>query len=160
MARRAARLDKGLSARTCSSPAVRRVVCASPGRVPQPPCRVRQHRVTPRTRGATTRGGLLWVTFLGRARKVTSCRAAPGLLQDDSVRPRQMQPRGGEPIPDASDLSPFVNVRTAGTHSVPADALLGDESRYKRHRRQRCWLRCHDHPRNGVANAHPCSASD
>ena len=31
----------------CSSPAVRRVVCASPGRVPQPPSRVRQHRVTP-----------------------------------------------------------------------------------------------------------------
>jgi len=54
------------------------VVCALPGRVPQPPCRVRQRRGTPRTRGAT-RGGLLLVTFLGRARKVTSPRAAPGL---------------------------------------------------------------------------------
>src|SRR5258708_16923806 len=30
--------------------------------------------------GRESRGGLLWVTFLGRARKVTSRRAAPGLL--------------------------------------------------------------------------------
>ena len=31
--------------------------------------------------GRGIRGGLLWVTFLGRARKVTSRRAAPGLLE-------------------------------------------------------------------------------
>ena len=30
--------------------------------------------------GRDSRGGLLWVTFLGRARKVTSRRAAPGLV--------------------------------------------------------------------------------
>jgi hypothetical protein len=30
--------------------------------------------------GRDSRGGLLLVTFLGRARKVTSCRAAAGLI--------------------------------------------------------------------------------
>ena len=54
----------------------RHVVCALPGRVPQPPCRDRQRRVTPK--GARHRGGLLLVPFLGRARKGTSRRATPG----------------------------------------------------------------------------------
>jgi len=35
-------------------------------------------------------GGLLWVTFLGRARKVTSRRAAPGLLCYPLVMRRAM----------------------------------------------------------------------
>src|SRR5258706_2014882 len=35
----------------------------------------------PANAGRDSRGGLLWVTFLGRARKVTSRRAAPGLLK-------------------------------------------------------------------------------
>ena len=53
-------------------------MCISPGRVAQSPHRVRQRRDTPLNKGARHLGGLLLVTFLGRSRKVTSRRAAPG----------------------------------------------------------------------------------
>ena len=54
MARRAARLDKGLSARTV--------------RVPQPPCRVKQHRVTP-AKGRDTAAAFFWFLFLAAQEK-------------------------------------------------------------------------------------------
>jgi hypothetical protein len=58
----------------CLSSAVRHVLCASPGRVAQPRL-LAKYRGNPE--GAANRGRLLWVTFLGKTRKVTSCRATP-----------------------------------------------------------------------------------
>ena len=52
----------------CSSPAVRRVVCASPGRVPQSPRRGRQHRVTPE-KGRGTGAAFFWFLFLAAQEK-------------------------------------------------------------------------------------------
>src|SRR3954464_12226250 len=79
VARRAARLDVELSTSTVRVPwqgtfcvpcqvelRSRHIESGSAGR----PCKYR----------ARHRGGLLSVTFLGRARKVTSCRAAPGFF--------------------------------------------------------------------------------
>ena len=59
----------------CSSSAGRHVLCASLGRVAQPRL-LAADRGNPA--GAANRGRLLWVTFLGKTRKVTNCRAAPG----------------------------------------------------------------------------------
>ena len=59
----------------CSSSAVRHGLCASPGRVAQPRL-LAKYRGNPE--GAANRGRLLWVTFLGKTRKVTCCRATPG----------------------------------------------------------------------------------
>jgi hypothetical protein len=42
----------------------------------------------PFEKGRDTRGGLPLVTFLGRARKVTSRRAAPGLIYSSVCKPR------------------------------------------------------------------------
>ena len=58
----------------CSSSAVGHVLCAPPGRVAQPRL-LAKYRGNPE--GAVNRGRLLWVTFLGKTRKVTSCRATP-----------------------------------------------------------------------------------
>jgi hypothetical protein len=58
----------------CPSSAVRHGVCASLGRVAQPRL-LAKYRGNPA--GAAHRGRLLWVTFLGKTRKVTSCRATP-----------------------------------------------------------------------------------
>ena len=58
----------------CPSSAVRHGVCASLGRVAQPRLFVK-YRGNPE--GAANRGRLLLVTFLGKTRKVTSCRATP-----------------------------------------------------------------------------------
>ena len=43
---------QGVVGEDCSSPMGRHVVCAFPGRVPQPPCQDRQRRVTSLKRGA------------------------------------------------------------------------------------------------------------
>ncbi len=59
----------------CSSSAVGHGLCALPGRVAQPRL-FANHRG--KSEGPAQRGRLLWVTFLGKTRKVTSCRAAPG----------------------------------------------------------------------------------
>ena len=59
----------------CPSSAVGHGVCAPPGRVAQPRLFVK-YRGNPE--GAAHRGRLLWVTFLGKTRKVTCCRATPG----------------------------------------------------------------------------------
>jgi hypothetical protein len=58
----------------CLSSAVGHVLCAPPGRVAQPRLFVK-YRGNPA--GAAHRGRLLLVTFLGKTRKVTSCRATP-----------------------------------------------------------------------------------
>jgi len=78
----------------CSSPAVGRGVCASPGRVAQPRLLVadRGHRAA-----AANRGRFLLVTFLGKTRKVTSCRATPGGVDFDSVYITERQPLRGDP---------------------------------------------------------------
>ncbi|VVC82318.1 hypothetical protein [Sideroxydans sp. CL21] len=59
----------------CPSSAVGHVLCALLGRVAQPRLLVK-YRGNPA--GAAHRGRLLWVTFLGKTRKVTCCRATPG----------------------------------------------------------------------------------
>ena len=61
----------------CSSSAVGHVLCAPLGRVAQPRL-FANYRGNPA--GAANRGRLLWVTFLGKTRKVTCCRATPGKL--------------------------------------------------------------------------------
>src|ERR1035437_657481 len=61
----------------CSSPAVGRGVCAPPSRVAQPRL-LAADRGNPA--GAANRGRFLLVTFLGKTRKVTSCRATPDNL--------------------------------------------------------------------------------
>jgi hypothetical protein len=58
----------------CSSSAVGHGVCAPPGRVAQPRL-LAKYRGNPE--GAANRGRPLLVTFLGKTRKVTSCRATP-----------------------------------------------------------------------------------
>jgi hypothetical protein len=58
----------------CSSPAVGRGVCAPPGRVAQPRLLAADQG---NPAGAVNRGRFLLVTFLGKTRKVTSCRATP-----------------------------------------------------------------------------------
>ena len=58
----------------CPSSAVGHVLCAPLGRVAQPRLFVK-YRGNPE--GAAHRGRLLLVTFLGKTRKVTSCRATP-----------------------------------------------------------------------------------
>ena len=66
----------------CSSPAVGRGVCAPPGRVAQPRL-LAADRGNPA--GAVNRGRFLLVTFLGKTRKVTCCRATPGEVEVDFV---------------------------------------------------------------------------
>jgi hypothetical protein len=65
----------------CPSSAVGHVLCAPPGRVAQP-------RLLAKCRGnpagAANRGRPLLVTFLGKTRKVTSCRATPDGVGFDS----------------------------------------------------------------------------
>jgi hypothetical protein len=58
----------------CSSSAAGHVLCALLGRVAQPRL-FAKYRGDPE--GAAHRGRLLLVTFLGKTRKVTSCRATP-----------------------------------------------------------------------------------
>src|SRR4051812_39228663 len=65
---------QGVFSENCSSPMAVHVLCALPGRVPQRPCRGRQHSVT------FEKGRAIYVGLLGRARKVASLRAAPGCL--------------------------------------------------------------------------------
>ena len=55
----------------CSSPMGRHVVCAFPGRVPQPPCQDRQRRVTSSIEEARHLGGLLSRTFSWPRKKST-----------------------------------------------------------------------------------------
>jgi hypothetical protein len=64
----------------CSSPAVGRGVCAPPGRVAQPRL-LATDRGYPA--GAANRGRFLLVTFLGKTRKVTSCRSTTGDVDFD-----------------------------------------------------------------------------
>lgn len=59
----------------CLSSAVGHGLCAPPGRVAQPRL-LAKYRGNPA--GAAHRGRFLWVTFLGKTRKVTCCRATPG----------------------------------------------------------------------------------
>ena len=59
----------------CLSSAAGHVLCALLGRVAQPRL-LAKYRGNPA--GAANRGRLLWVTFLGKTRKVTCCRAIRG----------------------------------------------------------------------------------
>ena len=59
----------------CPSSAAGHVLCALLGRVAQPHL-LAKYRGNPK--GAANRGQLLWVTFLGKTRKVTCCQATPG----------------------------------------------------------------------------------
>jgi hypothetical protein len=71
----------------CSSPAVGRGVCAPPGRVAQPRLLAADRG---NSEGAVNRGRLLWVTFLGKTRKVTGGGATPrdfDLVIHVSIRP-------------------------------------------------------------------------
>jgi hypothetical protein len=58
----------------CLSSAAGHVLCALLGRVAQPRL-LAKYRGNPE--GAANRGRFLLVTFLGKTRKVTSCRATP-----------------------------------------------------------------------------------
>jgi hypothetical protein len=70
----------------------------SRGRVPQPPVASSN---AGHPEGAVQWGGLLWLTFLGRARKVSSCRATPGLLMQEPTCSRLYASNTG---PTASDV--------------------------------------------------------
>ena len=69
----------------CLSSAVRHGLCASLGRVAQPRL-LAKYRGNPE--GAVNRGRLLWVTFLGKTRKVTCCRATHGGVEFEFENPR------------------------------------------------------------------------
>ena len=59
--------------------------CFMRGRVPQPPVASSN---AGHPEGAVQLGGLLWLTFLDRARKVSSCRATPGQLVSEMCNNR------------------------------------------------------------------------
>jgi hypothetical protein len=71
-----------------------------------------------------------------------------------------MQLQSGGPTLDASDLSPFVNIRAVGVHLVPAAALLGGERRCRRHKRQQYFQGRRNHLPSEDVDVQPCSVSD
>ncbi len=81
----------------CLSSAVRRGVCASPGRVPQPPAATSNAGYP---EGMAEWGGLSLPTFFGRSKKVGSCRAAPGAERCEALgRGRGVAYSSDRPMP-------------------------------------------------------------
>ena len=91
----------------CSSPMAEHVVCALPGRVPQPPCQDRQSQGHLLEEEARHLGGLLLRTFLGRSRKVRSRRATPGIRRRKNDR--------GSGIQDSKNKRPVLTVQEKST---------------------------------------------
>ena len=82
----------------CPSSAAGHVLCALLGRVAQPRL-FAKYRGNPE--GAANRGRLLLVTFLGKTRKVTCCRATPGgfrWVSLCSTHPAQRLVTGARPL--------------------------------------------------------------